>query len=68
MIDMPVIDPSKCNKCGLCITVCHCHALVMIDNVVTVVSTKECDWCTQCEEVCPTAALSCPFEIIVEEL
>jgi MinD superfamily P-loop ATPase len=67
MIDMPVIDPKKCNGCGLCVSVCRCDALVMIDNVVTVIVTEECDWCTQCEAVCPAAALSCAFEIIIEE-
>jgi ferredoxin len=27
----------------------------------------ECDWCTDCEAVCSTGAISCPFEIIIQE-
>ena len=64
---MPVIDHEKCNNCGLCISVCACHALVLIDNIVTVVETEACGWCLQCEVVCPTEAISCPFEIVIEE-
>ena len=66
-IPVPVIDPEKCNGCGLCISVCHCRALIMIDNVVTIIESEGCDWCTECEAVCPTEALRCPFEIILEE-
>jgi len=68
---MPVIDIHKCNNCGLCIGVCRCQILVMIDNKVTVELKEECHdcqvWCAQCEIVCPTGALSCPFDVIVEE-
>jgi MinD superfamily P-loop ATPase len=67
MNEAPVIDPEKCSGCGLCISVCQCGALVLINNVVTVTATTECDWCTECEAVCITGALSCPFEIVIEE-
>ena len=65
---MPVIDPEKCNGCGLCISVCSCNALVLVDNVIKIIEVEECDWCLQCEVVCPTGAITCPFEIVIEEL
>jgi MinD superfamily P-loop ATPase len=67
LAEMPMVDPGKCNGCGLCVSVCRYNVLVMVDNVVTVVQTQECDWCTLCEAVCPTQAISCPFEIVVEQ-
>ncbi len=67
LAEMPEIDREKCNDCGLCITVCSCKALMLVDDVVTVVETEECGWCTQCEVVCPTGAISCPFEIVIED-
>ena len=67
MSEMPIIDSTKCNGCGLCISVCSCNGLVMVDRVVIVVKTEECDWCTLCEAVCPTGAISCPFEIVIED-
>jgi MinD superfamily P-loop ATPase len=65
--EMPVIDPQKCDGCGLCVGVCHLNALVIVDNIITIIETVECDWCTDCELVCPTGAISCPFEIIIQE-
>ncbi len=67
MPQMPVIDPLKCNGCGLCLSVCTCKALVLAKGAVIVIETEECDWCTRCEAVCPTGALACPFEIVIEE-
>ncbi len=67
MVEMPVIDREKCNGCGLCVSVCYCQALVLVDDVTTVIETKTCGWCTQCEAICPTGAISCPFEIVIEE-
>jgi len=64
---MPVIDPQKCDGCGLCIGVCHCNALVIVNNIITIIESVECDWCTDCELVCPTGAISCPFEIILQK-
>ncbi len=67
MAEMPVIDPEKCDGCGLCVGVCHLNALAIVNNVITIIETVECDWCTDCELVCLTGAISCPFEIILEE-
>jgi len=64
---MPVIDLQKCDGCGLCVGVCHCNALAIVNNIITTIETVECDWCTDCELVCPTGAISCPFEIIIQE-
>lgn len=69
MARMPVIDREKCDGCGLCVSICHCSILVLVDNVVTVIENKRCSscncWCTQCELICPTGAISCPFEIVI---
>lgn len=67
MVEMPVIDPKKCDGCGLCVDVCHCNALAIVNNIITIIETVECDWCTDCELACPTGAISCPFEIIIQE-
>jgi MinD superfamily P-loop ATPase len=67
LAEMPLVDPGKCNGCGLCVSVCRYNVLVMVGNVATVVQTQECDWCTLCEAVCPAGAIRCPFEIVVEE-
>ena len=63
---IPEIDREKCNGCGLCISVCLCKGLVLVDNKVTIIATVECDWCTICEAICPTGAIRCPYEIIIE--
>ena len=67
MAEMPIIDAKKCNGCGLCVGVCHCSSLALVNNIITIIETVECDWCTDCEAVCPTGAISCPFEIIIQE-
>ena len=63
MMEKPVINPQKCNGCGLCVSVCAAGGLVMVENVVTIIESVECDWCTVCEAVCPCGAISCSFEI-----
>ena len=63
----PVIIIEKCDGCGLCVSVCRCNALIVVDKVISVLEVADCGWCTQCEAVCPTGAISCPFEIVIEE-
>jgi MinD superfamily P-loop ATPase len=67
MVEMPVIVAQKCDGCGLCVGVCHCKALIIVNNIIAIIETVECDWCTDCELVCPTGAISCPFEIVIQE-
>ncbi len=67
MMQMPVIDREKCNGCGLCVNVCQCGSLVMVNGVVEARETADCEWCTFCELVCPVGAIQCPFEVITEE-
>jgi len=66
MGEMPIIDQLKCDGCGLCVSVCACGALVLVEKTVQAREVDECRWCTLCELVCPNEAISCPFEIIIE--
>ena len=67
MAEMPIIDQDKCDGCGLCVGVCRCNVLTVVNKIITIIETVECDWCTDCEAVCLMGAISCPFEIIIQE-
>lgn len=67
MKEMPVINQEKCQRCGLCVSVCNCGALQIVENTVIAIEVDECRWCTLCELVCPNGAITCPYEIIVED-
>jgi len=71
MAKMPVIDRNKCDGCGLCVEVCQCKVLALVGKVVEINEKKKCHlctrWCTMCEMVCPTGAIQCPFEVVIEE-
>lgn len=67
MVEIPVIEREKCDGCGLCVNVCSLNGLVLVNNVVTFIQTTECNWCALCEAVCGRGAISCPFEIVIEE-
>ena len=67
MSTLPVLDPTRCDGCGLCVTVCRCGALVMSGETVTLIQVDDCGWCCDCELVCETGALQCPFEIVTIE-
>ncbi len=67
MLEMPEIDPEKCDGCGLCVDVCGCHAVVMVGNRATIIETKLCGWCALCEVVCPIGAIRCAYDIVIEE-
>jgi len=64
---LPIIYRERCNGCGLCIDACGCHALMLVDNLITITENADCGWCLVCEIVCPTSAIACPFEIVVED-
>ncbi len=66
MKEMPIINEEKCERCGLCVSVCACGALKLEGKTVQAVKIDECGWCGMCELVCPSAAISCPFEVSIE--
>jgi len=39
----------------------------MVKNIIKIIEVNDCGYCTECELVCPTGAIQCPFEIVVEE-
>ena len=67
MLEMPEVDLEKCNGCGICVTVCHCDAIVLVNGKATIIETRLCGWCAVCEVVCLVGAISCPYEIVIEE-
>jgi MinD superfamily P-loop ATPase len=67
MAEAPVIDRTKCDGCGLCVNVCACNVLILVERIVTVVEAERCDWCADCEAVCVAGAITCPFEIVIQD-
>jgi len=73
---LPEIEQERCTGCGWCATACHCHAIIMgatcpsIDPARCGCSANcppDCPSVGLCEEVCPTQAIHCSFEITDQE-
>ena len=75
----PQVDESLCTLCGLCVEACPCGAVTLGETGPIFTCPKDiCEDCIcaeddsgccfyLCEEVCPTGAISCAFEIVMEE-
>ncbi|MDP2936248.1 MAG: 4Fe-4S binding protein [Dehalococcoidia bacterium] len=64
---VPIIDVTKCDGCGECVDACHANAVEIVNGKAVVVRPGDCDYCTDCESLCPKGAISCPLEIVVLE-
>jgi ferredoxin len=64
---VPLIDPQRCDGCGLCVRACPTTALALQDERAIVAHPLACEYIGMCEAVCPTQAIRRPFEIIVPE-
>jgi ferredoxin len=64
----PQIDITKCNGCGLCVSVCEKKGLEITERVAIFIGGQTCDWCGYCEAVCASGAIACPYEIVIEEI
>jgi len=72
---LPVVDRELCDGCGLCVDCCPCHAIEMTEDGPVFHCSDE--WAKSsacsvhcsllCEEVCPTGAITCSFEIVMED-
>ena len=65
IIAIPEIDLNKCNGCGDCVEQCPNHAVEIIGYKAVIVRAEDCDYCTDCEVLCPPGAIRCPFEILL---
>ena len=74
---MPQLDEHLCTLCGLCVEACPCHAIELGEKGPVFNCPQGCvdgSACTGdagcclylCEDVCPTGAISCGFEIVME--
>lgn len=62
---LPKIDQALCTGCADCVEVCHAKVLAIRESKAILVNPGGCDYCTDCEAVCPAHAIVCPFEIVV---
>jgi formate hydrogenlyase subunit 6/NADH:ubiquinone oxidoreductase subunit I len=69
----PQVDQALCTLCGLCVETCPCNAVQI--KVADVIFSCQDDCVSDCqgegedpyvcEEVCPTGAIACAFDIVV---
>jgi ferredoxin len=65
---VPMIDPQRCDGCGLCVRACPTKALGFQDGKAVVANPLACEYSGLCEAICPTQAISRPFEIVVARI
>lgn len=73
---LPQVDEIRCTLCGLCVEACPCHAVKLEEQRLVFTCPESCPHTSTgdevlgcsclCEEVCPTGAISYPFEIVLE--
>ncbi len=52
-----VVDPNRCNGCGLCVEICPSDTLSMVDGKAVVTGEHSLS-CGQCAAVCPVGAIT----------
>jgi formate hydrogenlyase subunit 6/NADH:ubiquinone oxidoreductase subunit I len=72
---LPQVNQQLCNLCGFCVEACSCSSLQMgeqgpvfrcaEDPEVPCLEESRCH--CLCEEVCPTGAIKCFYEIVLGE-
>ncbi len=73
---LPQVDETRCTLCGLCAEACPCRAIELGEQGLVFACPEACphpstgdeapDCSCLCEEVCPSGAISCAFEIVWE--
>jgi formate hydrogenlyase subunit 6/NADH:ubiquinone oxidoreductase subunit I len=73
---LPQVDETRCTLCGLCVEACPCQAIELGEKGPVFACPESCPHtvpCDEalgcsclCEEVCPTGAITCAFEIVLE--
>lgn len=72
---LPQVKEELCTRCGLCVEACACSAIELGEHgPVFHCGEIPCPTCSEgiacgclCEEVCPTGAIQCTFEIVLDD-
>ncbi len=62
---IPEVDRDKCTGSGNCVEQCPTDAVEMVEGKAMIVRPEDCNYCTECEAVCPSGAIKCPLEIVL---
>jgi len=57
LLEVPVVDETKCTRCGLCAELCQFKAISLLGDIV-LTFPEMCHGCGACLAVCPEGALS----------
>lgn len=57
MLDLPLLDVTRCTGCGDCVVVCPVGCLEMAGPVPWLPRPADCISCSMCVLVCPVEAL-----------
>jgi len=58
MIELPLLDETRCSSCTDCVVVCPTNCLTMRGAIPFLERPLDCVSCGLCVLVCPSAALS----------
>ncbi len=64
MLPIPDINLGRCTRCAKCVEGCPESALVMTPQGPAFVHPILCTYCTDCESLCPAAAIRAPLKVI----
>lgn len=53
-----VIDDTKCNRCGECVSICPSEIYKSDEGRITVGNTADCSNCQSCVSVCEPQAIT----------
>ena len=53
----PVIDPTECSACGICVDACPNGVLEIVGDRSAIVDEDNCIGCGDCVEECPMGAI-----------
>lgn len=62
---VPEIDLARCNGCGNCVEKCPGSVVALMNGKAVIVRPEGCTYCTDCETLCPSRAIRCPYEIVL---
>lgn len=60
----PIINYSRCDRCGVCVSACPEDALYMTEDGPAFTQPVTCTYCTDCESVCPQSAIRAPLTVV----